>query len=385
MSTALPSQRPIATLCLLIGVLGSGCGTTMRFDLIRPARVTPPGPGTPYQVAGFEVPTMMPHAGPGMPGPGAPTTGGVVIVMPTPPAPVAQLMGAFAPADRGPYEVLRVDGSVQVARELSDGVASALRMTPSPNQILVPSGGRVLVGGRVLEAVYVETEDTRHTHCDREVSVGRNQTRTQRVPCIETTRRGDARIIVRARVWTSDGQVLFDEELSANTDVERTGRTAADGSWSEPPEPIVPEAVLASAIDRVDTELRHIVVPWREPVIAAWLDASGHEEHDRARELAGRGNFEESLTLLDVMLGTPGPRSADDRDDAHLLANRSVLRVAMGRYDEGLADMQAAVHRLPGCVGPSLLAWTREIVEEQDRVRAQGMQQPLGATRAPIP
>ena len=183
---------------------------------------------------------------------------------------------------------------------------------------------------------------------------------------------------LRMRVWTTD-RVLFDEVLTDSSSAELVGRAALDGTWSEPAQALEPQAVLDTAAYRLIETAQRVVVPWSEPADTSWLDASGYPEHDEAREHAGEGRFEESLALLDTMLGTTGRLSPRSTDQARLLANRSVLRLAMGRYSEALIDMDEAERLLPGCVARHLVQRTRTIVAEQDAVRAQGMTQTLGA------
>ncbi|GAB4110881.1 MAG: hypothetical protein OHK0013_46840 [Sandaracinaceae bacterium] len=376
-------RRSILLALLALLALVTGCRTPIRFDLVRPARVTPPGPGTPYQVLGLEVPEPVaaaPAYAAAGPAPVAqPTSGGAVVVTVPIPAEAAAFMNLSAqPASVGPYEVLRLDASTLLAQRVSDGVAGAIASSPSPNQILVVEGGRVLVGGQVLEASYVETETQEHTRCDHEVTDRAGRSRNERVPCIQTTRRGHAHCRIQLRVYTPEGQVLFDDALSSDAAAERFGRTSLDGSWATPGEPLVPQAVLDEAIHRLVVAAQRVVVPWRQAVNTDWLDARGYADHDLAREHAGQGRFEESLALLDAMLGTTGRVRPSGRDQARLLANRSVLRLAMGRYEEALIDMEEAVAFLPGCIAGNLLRWTREIVAEQATVRAQGITQPLG-------
>ncbi len=374
-------HRVLTALALLSASVIGGCGTNIRFDLIRPARVTPPGPGSTYEVVGFvvrgpavEAPTPVVMGQP------PPSTSGGAIVIPVP-APVANAMGAWSgrPTPSEPIEVVRSDVSTTVAQRLSNSLVRELLVSPTSHQVLVRSGGQVQVGGEIVGATYVETEMQEQAECERTVEDRAGRSQRFRVPCVRTTREARVDLEVRLRVWTTDGRTLFEEMFRADGSGTSRSEAALDGSWVDPGEPLQPDSVIEAALGRIAGEASRAVVPRRAAIAVHWRDASGYADNDRARELAGEGEFEASLTIVDQMLGTSGPLEASSREQANLLFDRAMMRLAMNRYAEALADMQAAERRAPGCVMREHLEWTQEIVAEQPTAAAQGIVQPHGA------
>ncbi|UJR86169.1 Hypothetical protein I5071_82510 [Sandaracinus amylolyticus] len=316
-----PLTRALSLVTLLFAFLAVGCGSRARFEVVRPALLDASQVGNTFSVQ--------------------------------------------------PFNGVDPNAAYQVQTMLQQRIANSL----NPAIRLLAAGGGIIVTGDVMDFSYREDFSTAQTTCSRSVQYtdanGRQQTRTENYPCVQTTRWGNASASVRFVVMVANtGQVVFDRTYQ---DALQSSTSATNGR----PAPIDGRGMLESMIGSFVGQFARVILPWPDTVEVAFTDCGGADGCGQAFDLVRAGNLQGAEQVYTQILGPYDDASAQlNPEDADIVSktlfNRGVIRAYTGSYELGMQDLQRAIAIRPGeQQWQEELAQIEQLAAEQEALASQ--------------
>ncbi len=316
-SGAMRLSTPLAIASLALALAAAGCGSSARFQVVRPALLDASPFGNTFTVSAFG----------------------------------------------GRYP----DASYEVQRLLQQHITTSL----NPSIRLLGQGGGVFVTGEVLAYDYGEQMSRDARTCTRtqryQDAQGRWQTRNENYACTQYTRTGSARVVVRFVVQiASTGQWVYDQTYEDSDSV-------VTSATDQEPARIDPRAMLSNLDAGLVAGMARRIKPWEESV---FTDCAGAEGCDAAFRRVQASDLFGAEQIYTQILGPYSEPIAVPEDDADIVSqtlyNRGVVRAYSGSYELALADLQRACDMRPDRPEwRDMLAEVERTAEESDRLRQQ--------------
>ncbi len=244
-------------------------------------------------------------------------------------------VAGFAPAHPD-YALISGQFRNEVAERIAGGVGGTVR--------LLEYGGGLVISGRVEAYTAQLHAHERLTTCTDSVSVdGGKSSATKNIerPCAWRWLDWQCRVVVTAQVTDPSGRVLIIRPIS----YERSGSTTQVRDAAPVPPNLHP--ILQELRLRAAEEVAWLVTPHHERVNAVFYDcqkpATAACEFGVKRMAEAR--YDEAVAAFTDALAQLERAGASAADRAKVLWNRAIVLQFSRRFDEAVADLQAA-HRL---------------------------------------